>query len=95
MSIADDFQAACFKAIEECRQLGYDPTVWASMIERHGAVAAAKRLVETSTPQPGFERLVRAGRRDLTVEWAVLQDRWRPLFLDTHREAAQWRLDQR
>lgn len=44
--------------------------------------------------QSGFERLIRMGRVDLTVEHAVLQPRWQELFEDQHREAAMWRLEQ-
>jgi hypothetical protein len=45
-----------------------------------GAVAAARRLLTSSDVQSGFERLIRAGRADLTVEQAVLDDRWAELF---------------
>ena len=39
------------------------------------------------------ERLVRAGRPELTIEYAMTDPYWRPLFGPQHREAAQWRLD--
>lgn len=44
--------------------------------------------------QSGFERLIRMGRADLTIEHAVLDEYWHPLFKDSHREAARWRLQQ-
>lgn len=64
------------------------------MMETHGAVEAAKRLLESGDIQSGFERLVTLGRTDLTVEMAVLNPRWGALFGDSHREAAWWRLVQ-
>jgi hypothetical protein len=33
------------------------------------------------------------GRLDVTAEYYVVKDRYRPLFTDTEREIAQWRLD--
>lgn len=94
MTLADEFQRACLDAIREGRSLTppYVPTAWIDMIDRHGAVEAAKRLLISGDTQSGFFRLVQGGREDLTVEHAVLQPRWRSLFGDEHRAAAEWRL---
>lgn len=95
MTLEQEFQRACEVAIEECRRLGYVPTAWIGMINGPGgAAAAARRLLTSGDIQSGFERLIRMGRRDLTVEHAVLDDRWAPLFSEAHREAARWRLKQ-
>lgn len=59
-----------------------------------GAAAAARRLLASGDIQNGFERLIRMGRGDLTVEYAALQPQWSELFDERHREAAQWRLHQ-
>jgi hypothetical protein len=64
------------------------------MIDRYGAVEAARRLVVSGDVQTGFERLVRAGRPELTIECAVVDPHWEPLFGPQHREAALWRLRQ-
>jgi hypothetical protein len=94
VSLEDAFAEECRRAVEECRTLSppYAPTAWIEMMEAHGAVDAAKRLLESSDIQSGFERLVRLGRTDLTVEMAVLHPRWDSLFRELHREAAHWRL---
>ncbi len=55
-------------------------------------MAAARRLPASGDVQSGFQRLIRMGRRDLTVEHAVLDEHWDGLFNDAHREAARWRL---
>lgn len=89
-----EFAAACLVAIEESRRLGYDPTAWADMIRRHGAAEAARRLLVSGDIQTGFQRLVELDRADLTIEWAVVSERWAPLFRDEHRDAASWRLRQ-
>lgn len=94
MSLDEDFDRACWDAIAQCKDFGYTPTAWMVMIREQGAVAAAKRLLGTGDIQPGFERLVREGRLDLTIEAAILNPRWASLFNERHREAAHWRLDQ-
>lgn len=94
--LEDQFQTACDAAVEQCRSLKdrYDPTIWISMSRKLGAAEAARRLVISGDIQSGFDRLVKAKRPDLTIEWAILNSRWDPLFSDQHREAARWRLDQ-
>lgn len=67
---------------------------WIDMVKRHGAANAARRILESGDIQSGFERLIRSGRMDLTVEMAVLHPRWETLFSRSHREAAWWRLAQ-
>jgi len=96
MTTEDDFETACLEAIEECRHLNprYVPTAWIQMIERHGAVEAALRLVVSSEIQSGFTELVKRSRSDLTIEYAVLNPRWTKLFSDDLRDAARWRLRQ-
>lgn len=89
-----EFADACLFAIEESRGLGYDPTAWADMVRRYGAAEAARRLLVSGGIQTGFQRLVDLDRVDLTIEWAVLSERWAPLFRDEHRDAARWRLRQ-
>lgn len=94
MTLENDFHAECVHAVDECRRLKYLPTTWIGMMNGPGgAAAAARRLLVSGDIQSGFERLIRMGRADLTVEYAVLQPRWHDLFEEQHREAAQWRLD--
>lgn len=95
MTLEDDFHAECVRAVDECRRLKYVPTAWIAMMNGPGgATAAARRLLVSGDIQSGFERLIRMGRVDLTVEYAVLQPEWQDLFEDQHREAAKWRLEQ-
>lgn len=62
------------------------------MVEEHGAVETARRLIKSGDLQDGLLRLLRLSRVDLTVEHAVLDVRWHDLFTDDEREAARWRL---
>lgn len=96
MTVEADFQRECEVAVDQCRLLtpSYAPRVWVRMMQEHGAVEAAKRLLVSPDIQSGFERLIRQGRVDLTIEMAVLNPRWERLFDQAHREAAWWRLTQ-
>ena len=42
--------------------------------------------------QAGLLRLLGLSRVDLTVEHAVLDERWHDLFTDEERDLARWRL---
>lgn len=92
--LAARYEAACRTAIEECRQLNYHPSVWASMIDQLGAVESAVRLLRTGDAQPGFERLIKLGRHDLTIEASVLNSEWGGLFSREVKDAARFRLRQ-
>jgi hypothetical protein len=90
-----EFDEACREAIAECRRLDppYNPTVWERMVRELGGVEAARRLLVTSAIQSGFERLIREGRPDLSIEFAALNPKWGRLFNEEHRRAAWWRLE--
>ena len=89
-----EFDAACDAAVAEARTLGYDPTVWMSMRTEMGAAEAARRLLASGDIKSGFLRLVELRRPRLSIEWAVLEPRWAPLFSEQHKQAARWRLGQ-
>lgn len=78
--------------IEECRSLGYPPSIWQDLVVSKGAVQASKDLVVASKVQPGFKKLIKMGRPDLTVEFLVMQPEYRPLFEEKHIQAAEFRL---
>ncbi len=90
------FQSACDEAVDVCKALKppYVPTAWIGMSHRYGAAEAARRLIISGDIQTGFERLIKAGRPELTIEWAVLDPQWGQLFNSDHRDAARWRLSQ-
>ena len=90
--VEKEFTVACENTAAECRLLGYDPSEWMRMVKDHGAVEAARRLIKASEIQDGLKKLLRMGHVELTVEHAVLDERWRDLFTQDERNAAEWRL---
>ena len=98
-SLETKFQAACESSIFSWREKGFPPTgrpptTWIKMIHQYGASEAARRILECSENQSGFGRLIEIGHPEWTVEWEVLNPKWRPLFNEVHLEAARWRLKQ-
>jgi hypothetical protein len=78
------------------REVGLCSTRFLEGVRRHGAVGYAHRLLgkaESDLPANTFTFLRNRDRLDLTMEYYVVQKRFRSLFSETEREIAQWRLD--
>lgn len=91
------YTEACLAAIDEVKRRSenrYNPTRWQVMVTQHGGRAAAKRLLRSATGEvDGGERLTSLGLDFLSVEWSVLNPRWRQIFDDQDRELAYATLD--
>jgi len=74
------------------RDIGYHATAYLRMLHEHGGVATATRLLAGQVESYGFERLREAGRLDLSVEASVLKPEFAPLFQESQREVARFRL---
>ncbi len=77
---------------EALRAIGYNARVFITMVEQHGGVETARRLLSTEDVQYGFDQLWEHGRVDLTVECHVLQPRFDGLFDENIQRAAAARL---
>ena len=88
-----EFQKDMFRIYTEASELGYNPTRFLQMVHEHGGVETAKRLLSTDDfIQDGIKRLWELGRLDLSVEWLVLQDKYKDLFTEQELEIAKRRL---
>lgn len=61
-------------------QTNYRPNLMRRMIHDIGGYTTAIRLVDRSHPTEGFTQLVMRGRKDLTVEALIADERWSSLF---------------
>ncbi|OCC25306.1 hypothetical protein MB02_01130 [Croceicoccus estronivorus] len=93
-SIADPkaFEAELRRTAMEAQKLGYNPTGFFELINRLGAVAAARKLLQTNAPSNGFVRLWEMKRTDLTVEHIALEEPWSSLFDENELREARRRL---
>jgi len=68
--------------------------VFTGMLERHGGVQTAKRLIAAGEIQSGIRRLAELGRINITMERIMLEPEFAPLFTAGELDAARWRLNQ-
>lgn len=92
--LAERFEAKLRHSIEISRSIGYTPTVFIGMPDRHGGVETAKRLIAAGDLQSGIRKMAELGRLDITMERIMLEPAFAPLFTEGELAAAQWRLDQ-
>lgn len=93
-SVEQAFEQAMRSACDEATEAGYYPARFLEKLERIGAVPYAKELVSSGDLQAGLKRLNEMKRLDLSIEHLVVDSRFRGLFSEDERKAAQWRLDQ-
>ena len=86
------FDAAMLDIYQGAARLGYRPTRFLEMIQVHGGVETAHRLLATDKVQDGLGELFLLGRLDLTVEHHVLLPEYASLFSDEERRTARVRL---
>ena len=72
---------------------GYRPLYFLQMIETHGGVRTAKRLLATFEYQSGLTELWERSLLCISAEALVLQERWQSLFTDDERRVARERLN--
>lgn len=71
----------------------YTPSYYIQMVSEYGGLETARRLINSSTPSEGYERLYLLKRLDLTVEALVNDNReWHPLFTRVELKRARERL---
>lgn len=74
----------------ECK---YNANRFYKMVQEHGGLAAAKRLLASSQYPEGLSRLWELGRLDISMEALVLKDPWNTLFTPAELAQARKRLD--
>ena len=94
MSLATEFEHALRGTYEAGKARGYIASYFEQMLNQHGGVETAKRLLVDSEPQTGLYRLWELGLLKDSMEAVVLQDRFRSLFTDDEIAEAYKRLDE-
>jgi len=93
-SLEDEFQAGMHNVYEVAVQRGYHATYFKEMLDRHGGVQAARRLLATRDSQSGLSVLGRLGLAAYTAEALVIRERFRPLFSEAEVREARRRLEE-
>jgi hypothetical protein len=91
-----EFHQAMLGIYEAARRLKpiYTPTDFLKMVNELGGKATADRLLAKNAPSSGFTELYLRGKENLkiSVEYLVLQNKWRELFNPQQRAIARKRL---
>jgi 5-methylcytosine-specific restriction enzyme A len=95
MSLKDDLHKEMvdvyYRAAEET---GYRGTRYLQAVRRNGGLATAQRMLKprTKAQRAGLDRILEAGKPELTMEAIVLEQRFRRLFTQVEVEEAAARL---
>jgi len=92
--LAATFEERLRESIRLSIELGYNPTTFTEMLERHGGVQTAKRLIAAGEIQSGIRRMAELGRLDITMERIMLETEFSSLFTEGDVESARWRLEE-
>ncbi len=94
--LEEDFNKDMFRILEQESEAGLHSTRFRQMIERYGGVETAHQLLQPDRQLPPntFKYLRSINRRDLAMEFYVIQDKYRPLFSDQERDIARFRLEE-
>ncbi len=92
-NLEGEFHEAMLNIYHAAAELGYRPTYFLRMVNEHGGLGAAKRLLSATETQEGLTKLWELGRLDISVEALVLDERWESLFSDDERRKALERLE--
>lgn len=79
------------EGIRRARAVGYHPTTFMSMWANDRSTKPIEKLVISSEPKSGYQRMVTAGLKDWTLESAVVK--FPHLFSREAKAYAQARLD--
>jgi hypothetical protein len=94
-TLEKEFEADLRRILDNAKKdFGWDSPRFAQMLNEHGGVKTAHLLLmpDRQLPRNTFGHLRKIKREDLTMEFYVIQEKYRSLFTDSEVEIAQWRL---
>ncbi len=94
MYLEDELTSALRGTYEAARARGYIATYFIQMLEEHGGLETAKRLLAVSEPQTGLYKLWELHLLNESMEAVVLQERFQSLFTQAEINEARRRLDE-
>ena len=77
-------------ALKKCN---YKAKIFKRMVEEHGGLEAAKRLLCTKEYSYGFTQLAINKRLDLSMEATIIKEPWKQLFSEEELSIARTKLE--
>lgn len=90
-SLQAKFHAEMLALYDHCARFGFRPVLFRRLVVLNGGVEAAKELV-FKPGTTGLERLIGAGKSELSMEAAMTRAQYRPLFTPLEIKEAEKRL---
>jgi hypothetical protein len=94
MKLQDQFTQELRGTYESARRRGYIATYFLQMLEEHGGVETARKLLAKPEPQTGLFELWQLNLLHESMEAVVLQNKFKELFTPDELEKAHRRLDE-
>jgi hypothetical protein len=79
---------------ESAKEHEYFATYFKRMLDEHGGVETAKRLLAKKEPQEWLFKLWELGILDQSVEAKVIEERFQPLFSEAEIQEARRQLEE-
>lgn len=93
-SLENKFHQAMLGIYEQANDAcEYNPTRFLQMVQEHGGIETARRLLAKDEVQSGLTTLWECHRLDLSMEALVIQPRFRSLFTELEIATARERLE--
>jgi hypothetical protein len=93
-TLDQQFHQSMIGLYENAKQYDYFATYFKQMIDQHGGLESAKRLLAKLEIQEGLMKLWELNLLDQSMEALVIQDRFRPLFTEAEVAEAHRRLEE-
>lgn len=90
----DDFTSALEETVIQARKAGYNPHYFDQMLQEHGGLETARRLIASDEPQSGLFELYHLRLLHTSMEAVMLDKKFRSLFSEEDLAEAHKRLDQ-
>ena len=92
--VESQFHHAMIGVYENARDHEYFAVYFKRMVDQHGGLGAAKRLLAKPEIQEGLMRLWELHQLDHSMEALVIQEHFRPLFTENEIAEAHRRLEE-
>ena len=91
-TLDEEFEAEVRAAVALSRQFNCYPPRFEEVMQRSGAVEAARQFVASKKVHPGLKTLAEHHYLHLSIESIMLKEHYEALFSPSVLEVAEWRL---
>lgn len=94
MTLEEELEKELWRTVDVAKEHHYTPTIFIRMLNTHGGVETAKRLLDVSKPQDGLFELYNRGLLSESMEAVVIKEKYHSLFTESELAEAHRRLEE-